>query len=458
MLSHHRVLIGILCANLCLLLAPGLIAAQETPTAATPADATPEARRANLAPGLPQPSYDVIRVEQEGGIYPYVVWADWVPDLIATPDGGGWAFFSAAVRQQAGIGSRRLFAARFDPANGVWQPAQPIPGGVIQFGPAVVVDSQGTVHLVFSDRATEEPESLSTLLYTQTNDQGTWETPVPVAPDPNAGHQMLSSLAIDSEDRLHLIWRDQRSVSAEARTALVANADLFASDFVDGIWSAPVQVNQRPSDDINASWPFIVVDGDRLIAVWSTYRGTAANEMTSAVRVEWSTRPLADDNGWTPAATLLERDGGETGGRSIDLVADPRGGVMLVFGRLNQQQNTLSYRRLEAGSNEWGDAVALGSGDFGYLPALTIGADGTGYLAFNSGRNRDVEVGALMIPLETTAPATPIELTPGEEGEHGRVAVALTASGRPWVVYMHAASGSANATEIRSLRDARFQH
>lgn len=453
--SRHRILTSLVGALALLLTSFVLAAGQETP-AAPPADGTPPARRANLAPGLPQSSYDVIRVEQDGGVYSYVIWTDWVPDLVATPDGGGWAFFSAAVRQQEGVGTRRLFAARFDPEIAVWRPAQPVPGGAIQFGPAVAVDSKGTVHLVYSDRVSDAPESLSTLLYTRSTAAGGWETPIPVAPDPNAGHQMLASIAIDQQDRLHLIWRDQRNVSAGMRASLVANADLFASDFVDGKWTAPVQVNTRPSGDINAGWPFIVVDGDRLIAVWSTYRGTTAEEMRSAIRVEWNTRPLEDANAWTPPETLIERAGGETGGRSIDLVADPRGGALLVFGRLNQQQNDLFYRRLDAGSATWGAEIRLSAGDFGYLPALTIGADGTGYLAFNSGRNRDVEVGALLIPTDANTTVSPIELTPGEEGEHGRVAIAMTPSGRPWVLYLHAASGSANATEVRSLRDAHF--
>jgi hypothetical protein len=418
------------------------------PLAASPAAEAP--------PSLPQSSYDVIRVQQDGTVLPYVVWVDWVPTLVTTPDGGAWAFFTAQVRTADGLGSRRLYATRFDPDAGVWLPAAPLPGGQIQYGPAAAVDAAGIVHLVFSDRASDVPDALSTLLYTRTTADGGWETPVPVAPHPNAGHQMMPALVAGANGSLHLLWRDQRYVSPELRAALVANADLLASDFVDGAWTEPVQVNRRPSPDLNAGWPVVVADGDRLVAVWSTYRGTTVEEMRTAARVEWSTRPLDDPNGWSEPATVLDRAEGDTGGRSLDLAADPRGGVALVYGRLRQQENDLFLRRLERGASEWGEEARLGSGDLGYLPSLAVAADGTALVAFNSGRNRDVEVGALVVPPNGAPPSAPRILTPGEEGEHGRVALALDAAGRPWIVYAHAETGSANATEIRALRGARM--
>jgi hypothetical protein len=430
----------------------GIAAAQETP--APPPQASPEAAPAR---SVPQPSYDVIRVEQDGTVLPYVIWAEWMPVLVATPDGGAWAFFTAQVRTADGLGGRKLYAARFDPAAGVWLPARAVPGGQIQFGPAAVVDRAGVVHLVFSDRASDAQDALSTMVYTRSTADGGWDPPTPIAPDPNAGHQMMPSLAIDGEDRLHLLWRDQRGVSAEARAALVANADLFASDYVDGAWTPPVQVNDRSSPDLNAGWPYLAVDGDRLVAVWSTYKGTTAEEMRTATRVEWSSRGVTGSGEWAKPATLLDRRDGETGGRSIDLVADPRGGLVLLYGRLGQRTNDLFLRRLDVGAGEWGAELKLGAGDLGYLPSAAISPDGTAYLVFNNGRNRDVEVGALALPPDGGPPAQALILTPAEDGEHGRVAVAFGANGQPWILYMHAANGSANATEIRALRGARMQ-
>lgn len=436
----------------------GVVLRTASPTVGAQAPATPAVASpaAELSQTLPQPSYDVLRLEQNGAIVPYSIWVDWTPILVTTPDGGAWAFFSAQARLPEGPGTRRLYATRFDPTSHVWLPATALPGGQIQYGPTAVVDSSGAVHLVFSDRASDAPDAFSTLVYTRSTPEGGWDPPVPIAPDPDAGHQMMPALAIDANDGLHLLWRDQRNVASESRAALVANADLFASNLVANAWTTPVQVNRRPSPDINAGWPYLVVDGDRLVALWSSYRGSTAAEMRRAVGVEWSSRPITSPTGWSEPAPLLDRSNGETGGRSLDLVADPTGGgVILVYGSLGQRTNDLFLRRLDRAATQWGAETALSSGDQGYLPSISVDPNGTTLLVFNTGQNRNVEVGGWAIPPDGIVSQTePVVLTPGEEGEHGRAAVAVGADGQPWILYMHSASGSATATEMRVLRGA----
>ena len=76
---------------------------------------------------------------------------------------------------------------------------------------------------------------------------------------------------------------------------LATNADLLSSDLVEGEWTEPVQINIREAPDVNPGWPHLVADGDRLVVVWSIYRGTTAEEMKSAVRVDWSSPPAGRD-------------------------------------------------------------------------------------------------------------------------------------------------------------------
>ena len=59
----------------------------------------------------------------------------------------------------------------------------------------------------------------------------------------------------------------------------------------------PALLNIREAPDVNPAWPHLVADGERLVAVWSIYHGTTADEMKGAVRVEWSSRPLTDPAG-----------------------------------------------------------------------------------------------------------------------------------------------------------------
>ena len=237
-------------------LSPSATLAQDSTASPTPEVPAP--------PEVSQPAYEVFRVDDNGIGRPYRVWEEWVPEIVTTPDGGAWVFFTAQIRSQDGNTNRRLFAARFDPELRVWLPARALGSDTTQFGASAVVDSQGVVHLVYSNRAGDSSEAWSQLVY-QRFVNGAWTDPVPVAPSPDAGHQMLASLTIDEHDGLHVVWRDQRFVTPEARAALATNADLLSSDLVEGEWTEPALINIREAPDVNPAWPHLVADGDRLL-------------------------------------------------------------------------------------------------------------------------------------------------------------------------------------------------
>jgi hypothetical protein len=444
-MTHVRFWLLALCGLLCLL-RPGGALAQDDEAEAAPQSPPP--------PEVAQPAYDVFRLEEGGIARAYRVWEEWVPQIVTTPDGGAWTFFTAQAKLEDGYGDRRLFAARFDPDLKIWLPAQAMGSGGTQFGASAVIDSDGIVHLVYSALASDRGDAWSQLVYTRFQD-GAWTEATPIAPDANAGHQMLASLAIDHADGLHVVWRDQRFVSAEAREALPSNADLLTSDLVDGAWTEPVQLNERVAPDVNPAWPNLVVDGDRLVAIWSIYRGTTEDEMKSAARVEWSTRPLDLSSGWSKPQTLFERQGGDAGGRLIDLTADPRGGAVVIFGLYNRSNNDLYLQRLEPEGDAWSDPILVSSGDYGYLPVATVARDGTIFAVFNNGRNRDVDIGGLVTDAAGVG-AGAVSLTPAEPAVSARASITLDQDGVPWVVYMHQPLGSSNVTEIRSVRAAAF--
>lgn len=433
--------------SLLIWLSPGTTLAQEPAASATPQALPPP-------PEVSQPAYDVLRVDDNGIGRAYRVWEEWVPEVVTTPDGGAWAFFTAQIRTPEGNPDRRLFASRFDPELGVWLPARGMGSSATQFGASAAADSEGVVHLIYSNRVGDGAEAWSQLVYQRFVD-GSWTDPIPVAPHPEAGHQMLASLAIDAHDGLHVVWRDQRFMTPEARAMLATNADLLSSDLVEGEWTEPTLINNREAPDVNPGWPHLVADGDRLVVVWSIYRGTTAEEMKSAARVDWSTRPLDGSRGWSAPQTLYVREGGDAGGRLIDLAADPLGGAVVVYGLFNRGNNDLMLQRLDAGKEAWTASVLIASGDFGYLPAVTIARDGTIYAVFNNGRNRDVDIGGLIADPSGKSPGA-VTLTPAEGGITARASIALDHAGTPWVVYMHQPEGSTNVTEIQSVRAATF--
>ncbi len=401
----------------------------------------------------PQPSYETLRVEAEGEIVPYHVWIDWLPSLVTTPDGGAWVFFGAQARTE-GFSPRRLYAARFDPEGSVWMPATLMPGGVAQFGPAAAVDSTGAVHVVYSDVAAAG-EIGSTLVYARSTPEGGWTNPVAIAPDPNGGYQMMADIAIDANDGVHVLWRDQRLASPDERAAHPANGDLFVSDLVDGAWTEPVRVMEPGSETAVAGWPHLAANGDRLVAIWSIYGGTTEEDMKSAEQIDWASRPLDDPAAWSASDALLVRpdDAREIGGRLVDVATDPQGGIAIVYGSYERARNELAVRRLGADNGGWSEPEIFATGDYGYLPAIGVNAEGTIFVAFNSGRNRNVEIGAMAVFPDGSV-ATPVTLSPAEAGLQARATVGIGTSGAPWVVYMHQPPGESAVTELRIVREA----
>lgn len=419
-----------------------------------------------------QTSYDVIRVAGDDGVaIPYVLWVDWTPTIVTTPDGGAWAFFSAQPFATEGAGNRgRLYAARFSPETNTWQPATVIPGGEIQFGASAVVDAEGGVHVVYSDRASVEDTDFSTLYYTRTNADGGWETPVTVAPNDAAGHQLSPSLALDDNGGLHVVWQDQRAVpealrvpAEENNTANAAYADIFSSDLVDGAWSEPVQVSRRTeNNEINASRPQFTRDGERLVAVWSVYEGTSQQQLSGALRIEWSTRPVGE-NAWAEPQVFLEPDGNQIGGRLVQIAPVSGGGVMALVGRrtaddpatedVSEVTNELFMRRLDAGADAWGEETPLSTGEKGAFPAVAVAPDGTLYAVYENGAGTQVDVGAFAVAPDATTPGPDSIISPAEIGAQGRPSVTVDANGLVWVIYFHQPE-DVQPIEVRVLRGA----
>ncbi|HEY8446421.1 MAG TPA: hypothetical protein VIL01_04870 [Thermomicrobiales bacterium] len=412
-----------------------------------------------------QPGYDTIRIEHGGTALSYQVWLDWSPVLLPVPDGSAWAFFSAQVKipkapteedpSTYALGSQKLYAARFDPITNVWEPARPMRGGDIQFGASAVVDSYGTVHLVYTDRANDQ--SYGTLVYVKSTPQGGWTDPVRVAPHDMAGHQLSPELVLDSKGGLHVMWLDQRNIEEPDRANPV-NADLFVSDLLPGgTWSEPVQVNQRPDTQTNPSRPQLVADGDRLVSVWSVYVGTDRENLTSAQWIEWSERPLDDPEGWSEPEVLFEREDSQIGGRLLDLAADPTGGVVLVYGRRTTEDdsviNTLYLQRLPEDDDEWSEPLELISGTRGSYPRVAIARDGTVYVAYNLGLGATSKVAAVALEPEADVVGPEEMVTAGEDGAQGIPTVAIDRTGRLWVLYHYGPPGE-KASEIRVLRGA----
>jgi hypothetical protein len=384
---------------------------------------------------------------------PYVPWVDWSPLILPLPNAGAIAFFSAE-REPENPGTptpsdqleRPLFYTVYDPGEGDWSVAEPLPdGGRLQFGVSGVVDSQGRVHIVYSDRRADTPAATSTLKYMVREVNGSWSRPENVAPSSLAGHQLSPSLGIDADDTLYVVWQDQRRFEEDERAASPAYADVFFARKPAGEdWTTAVDVNEHTDGEF-INRPLLAVDGDRVVVVWSVY---LASNLQSANRVDWSYLEAGDDAAWAEPVTMIAGRGEAFGGRLLDLEADPTGGVVFVFGR--QSTDTFLFlRRLPAMSTEWAPDVLLTYGDRGTYPSLTMAPDGTAYVVYNIGAGENANVAGVALLPGAITPGPEVVLTGDIDGIQGRAAVTTDATGLPWVIYYSqpATEGSPNGVE-----------
>jgi len=383
-----------------------------------------------------QGSYDVIRIQDGNGVQSlYRVWLTWPQMLLTTPDGGAWAFFTG----QAGTidAPYKLFVSRFDPIKARWTLASPVPGGDLQFGVAGAVDAAGHAHVVFTDRASDQDGVFGQVFYTHTLDDGNWTNPVAISANDKAGHQLAASIAVDANNVVHVVWQDQRYASDEQRAASPANADVLACELTaDGLCAyEPFRLSVPAADGEIGNRPQIATDGQRVIAIWSTYSGTTDEQLTSATQISWAARPLEAGSGWTAPQAAVLPEGTAIGGRLVDVASDPTGGVVLVYGRRTEYTQTY-LTRLAGGTDAWSAPILLGDGIRGAFPSVAVGRDGTAYVVYNRGSAQAVTVaGQQIAPGATTAPRE-TEISTAEFGRKGQPIVDVTNSGEVWVMYV----------------------
>ncbi|MFC1926656.1 hypothetical protein ACFLWV_02770 [Chloroflexota bacterium] len=108
--------------------------------------------------------------------------------------------------------------------------------------PAIAVDSRGTVHLAWHDYGSGNYE----IMYTSLPEGGSWTTPHNISS--NSGSSGVASLAIDSNDKIHLVWNDSSSGTWEI---------LYATKPVDGAWTKAINVSSTEGD---SAVPVIAID------------------------------------------------------------------------------------------------------------------------------------------------------------------------------------------------------
>jgi hypothetical protein len=117
----------------------------------------------------------------------------------------------------------------------------------------IAVDGSDNLHVVWHD---DREGTAFPVIYYKTYDGVSWSSDLRI--DESSDVAAYPSIAVDTSDRLHVVWHDHRYGDAEIHYKLF-----------DGAWGSDVRLTSSP---YNSSWPSIATKGNELHVVWEDYR------------------------------------------------------------------------------------------------------------------------------------------------------------------------------------------
>jgi len=165
----------------------------------------------------------------------HVAWHDYAP--------GYWAIFYSQK-----------------PKGGTWsEPYNVTSNREASTNPALAVDNQGTLYLVWQEDTLEDVDVYYTdIYYASRNQDGTWSEPVNISN--THGDSYGASIVVDSQDNLHVVWYDDTP----------GKEDIFyVTKPSGGQWSQPINISNNPED---SEYPSLAVDSrDTLHLAWCDF-------------------------------------------------------------------------------------------------------------------------------------------------------------------------------------------
>ena len=211
-------------------------------------------------------------------------------------------------------------------------------------GDNIAVDSAGTIYVFFKDKLTSGRQNM---FLTKSSDGLSWSTPEAFAPAPTG---LLGSIAVGSDDRLHVVWGQNVPVAA-----------VYYANSADGgqSWSTPQLLS--PTARFGFYSPQVTVDQrQRVHVAWHDGDPKGAGEVGET----WYARSADNGGSWDTAQMLSSDDGRHS--------AFPR----FTFSAAAGDTLAIGWRD-EAAAGDWDILVAI-STDGGVNWSTTVGAGGSG--------------------------------------------------------------------------------
>lgn len=132
----------------------------------------------------------------------------------------------------------------------------------LEVQPDLALDSEGSVHMVYHGSIYEDPREV---WYTKRTDEGVWIEPVNLSN--SASNSRKPQIAIDSHDRIHIVWQEDGDGMGRTK---------YTNKTADGEWLSPTFITENGNP-----LPQIFIDGNDDVhmagmgySIYGTYRKT----------------------------------------------------------------------------------------------------------------------------------------------------------------------------------------
>ncbi len=285
-----------------------------------------------------------------------------------------------------------VFYKKLDVNTSSWTTTEviSIESAAVSYNPAVIVDSVGDVHIVWEELTDDDGEGDKDIYYKKRDfGTGNWGTAEDISTVSDL-YSDVPSLAIDSLDNVHLVWRDAASYGPDS------DSDIFYRflDSATDSWSVTEVLSIVGSDA--KDHPSIAVDSyDNIHITWSDaadYLGAGASD--SDIFYKYKHQATAD---WS--STELVSPLSDSASIKPCIAVDSSGSAHIVYVDYSDileagSDGDIFYNFKDPISGLWSTTqlISSESTSYSYEPAISVGNGGLIHVVWYDYTTLDAEV------------------------------------------------------------------
>lgn len=226
--------------------------------------------------------------------------------------------------------------------------------------PDIAVDSQGTIHIVWTKGVGICPGCFPVFYRRSTDGRRTWSYPRQLSLSP--AYRARLQIVIDSQDNIYVVWDDVNEIGDLISSAYARSSDRGES------WSAPVQFEPPAGRSEKAT---VGIDGQgNVVAVWRTDQDDQIYyQLSSDGGISWSAPAII-------GGILARSRPSLSGFDKYDMATDSGGNLhLVVVGRTGESADPPGVYHLEWDDTSWSPATLLFAEPdlFPEYPSIAIG-------------------------------------------------------------------------------------